>query len=62
MTDRLLRRDEVIHLSGLSRSELYRQMKAGIFPRSVSVSSRAVRWRESEVAEWISSRPKTPKK
>ena len=57
--DRLLRLDEVLSYTGLSRSELYRKMQEGTFPGSVKVSKRAVRWRESEVERWIEERPRT---
>ena len=59
MIDRLLRLEEVLSYTGLSRSELYRKVQVGEFPGSVKVGVRAVRWRESEVEEWIAGRPRT---
>ena len=59
MIDRLLRLEEVLSYTGLSRSELYRKIQVGEFPGSVKVGKRAVRWRESEVDEWIAGRPRT---
>ena len=58
MIDRLMRLEEVLRCTGLSRSELYRQIQCGTFPRAVRVGKRAVRWRESEVEEWIAERPR----
>ena len=58
MIDRLMRLEEVLGYTGLSRSELYRQIQDGTFPRPVKVGKRAVRWRESEVEEWIAERPR----
>ena len=58
MSNRLLRLDEVLELCGISRSELYRQMAEKKFPRPVRVGVRAVRWRQSDVDEWIQKRPK----
>ena len=58
MLDRLMRLEEVLSYTGLSRSELYRQIQEGTFPRPVRVGKRAVRWRESEVEEWIAERPR----
>lgn len=55
--DRLLRRQEVQHLTGLSKSTLYELMAAGQFPRPVTVSSRAVRWRTSDIAAWQKGLP-----
>ncbi len=59
MIDRLIRLEEVLSYTGLSRSELYRKTQIGEFPGSVKVGVRAVRWRESEVEEWIAERPRT---
>jgi len=56
-SDRLLRLPEVLRLTGLSRSTLYRKIKAGEFPRPVKLGKRAVGWRESEVIAWINGRP-----
>ncbi len=58
MLDRLMRLEEVLSYTGLSRSELYRQIQEETFPRPVRVGKRAVRWRESEVEEWIAERPR----
>ena len=57
MSDRLLRRQEVEELTGLSRASIYRWMGSGEFPRSVRVGSKAVRWKESDITAWIQSRP-----
>ncbi|MCI9689792.1 AlpA family transcriptional regulator [Vibrio parahaemolyticus] len=50
---RLIRLKEVMDQTALSRSAIYRKMKAGEFPQSVSLGDRAVAWVESEVQEWI---------
>ena len=55
--DRLLRLPEVLRLTGLSRSTVYRKIKAGEFPRPVKLGKRAVGWREFEVIAWINGRP-----
>ena len=57
--ERLLRRDEVLRLTGLSKSTLNKMVKAGTFPAPVRIGTRAVAWRESEVLEWIQTRQKT---
>ena len=57
MCDRLLRRREVEDMTGLSRASIYRLMQQGVFPRPVKVGSTAVRWKESDIAAWIESRP-----
>ena len=57
MNDRLLRRREVEELTGLSRASIYRLMRSGSFPLPVRVSATAVRWKASDIAVWIESRP-----
>ena len=56
--NRLLPLSEVQARCGLSRSTVYRQMGEGAFPRPLRVGVRAVRWRESEIESWLSSRPR----
>ena len=51
--DRLLRIVEVIECTGLSRVTIHRQRKAGKFPEPLQVGGRAVRWRESQIEEWM---------
>lgn len=57
MEHKLLRRRQVEAITGLCRSSIYRLMKIGRFPRPVSIGPRAVRWRLSDVTEWVESRP-----
>ena len=58
MVDRLLTRAEVEYHVGLKRSSIYRGMRAGKFPEPIRIGARAVRWRESEILEFIESRPR----
>lgn len=53
--DGLLREAEVRKLTGLSRSQRYRMVKAGRFPAPLQVSQRAVAWAASSIQEWLSS-------
>lgn len=50
---RLIRLKEVINLTALSRSSIYKKMNNDEFPKSVSLGDRAVAWIESDVIEWI---------
>ncbi|MFT4804465.1 MAG: prophage regulatory protein [Psychroserpens sp.] len=54
--ERLVRKPEVLSLTGLSSSSLYRLMEQGNFPQSVQISERSVAWRESDVERWIDTR------
>lgn len=55
---RLIRKPEVRTITGLSDSEISRQIRAGEFPAPVPLSEkgRAVAWLESEVQEFVESR------
>ena len=47
--DRLLRRRQVEEITGMSRSSIYRLMKAREFPRGVRIGSKTVRLRASVI-------------
>lgn len=53
---KLLRLPSVLDRSGLSRSETYRRMALGEFPKPVSIGRRAVAWPEHLVSKWIAER------
>ena len=53
---KILRLKDVMITTGLSRSTIYSYISEGIFPKSVTLGSRAVGWVESEVLEWIIAR------
>ena len=57
MEEKLLRRQQVEELTGLSRASIYRLISEGEFPRPVRVSSTGVRWKSSDISAWIESRP-----
>ena len=54
--DPMLRMKNVIELTGLSRSTLYRLIENGDFPTGVKLTQHTVAWPASEVADWIQSR------
>ena len=56
-TGRLLRLSEVRSRTALGRSTIYRLMRNGDFPEPLKIGDRAVRWRESEIEEWLAARP-----
>ena len=55
--DRLLGVAEVRRRTGLGRTTLWNHERAGTFPRRVQLTTGRVAWRESDVAQWIVSRP-----
>jgi len=54
---KLLRIRQVIQATGLSRMTLYRLELAGEFPKRRRLAANSVAWLESDVAQWIESRP-----
>lgn len=56
----LLRLPAACQMTGLSRSEIYRRMEVGRFPRPVQVSENVVAWRQSDIVRWIAELPIQP--
>jgi prophage regulatory protein len=49
----ILRRPAVEARTGLSRSELYRRVRAGAFPAPLLIGKRSVGWLSSAIDSWI---------
>jgi predicted DNA-binding transcriptional regulator AlpA len=56
--DKIIRTKEVIEMTGLSRTTLWRLEKKGEFPKRLPLSAGSVGWRYSEVEKWIDTRSK----
>lgn len=54
-TDRFMRIDEVVAVTGLARNTIYRRMREGTFPRQVRLGPNSVAWLQSAISEWMSS-------
>ena len=52
---RLLRRQEVESLTGLSRATLYAMMAEGRFPKPLRLGRRSVGWRLSDIDDWLAA-------
>ena len=58
--ERMMRISEIIQVTGLSSTTIWRRVKAGDFPAPVrlgSLKTRSIGWREGEVQQWLDSRP-----
>ena len=55
---RLLTLRDVTAATALSRSAVYALMAESRFPKPLRIGSRAVRWVEQEVLDFIASRPR----
>lgn len=54
--DRIVRLSEVVKITGLCRSTIYRRMDEGSFPKSMSLGARSVGWKESQITTWFNER------
>lgn len=52
----MLRLREVMGITGLARSTIYKLVNEGVFPKPVKLSTRAVAWRSDHLREWIQQR------
>ena len=54
-TYRLLKLNEVVSLTQISKSKIYRDMKTGDFPTPINFGSNCVRWVETDIYQWVES-------
>lgn len=54
-TGPLLRLPSVKTQTGLSKSEIYRRIKLGTFPKPLSLGARAVAWTATSIEGWVSA-------
>lgn len=55
---KILRFNEVRRITGLSRSSIWRLENEGRFPSRVNLGDHSVGWYQSEIENWLSSRPR----
>ena len=55
---RILNSNEVVKKIGWSKVPVWRMERAGLFPKRINLSDRRVGWKESEIEDWVDSRPK----
>jgi prophage regulatory protein len=53
---RLIRISEVQHRTGFSRSQIYRLITMGKFPRPIKAAEATSAWIENEIQAWIEGR------
>lgn len=56
LPERIMRPKEVVGLTGLSRTTIWRMEKTGKFPSRVSLGIGSVGWRFSEISAWMQDR------
>lgn len=55
---RIIRLKEVMDLTGLARSTIYKFISCDLFPKPIPLGDRCVGWLESEVHDWIMGKVK----
>ena len=53
---RYMRLPEVLQVTGLSRSTIYRLEAQGLFPSRYAIGPKAVGWLDKELFDWVKSR------
>ena len=58
LIERILRIRDVISLTGMSRSQIYRLIANNEFPQQIKLTSggKITGWQQSEILDWIDSR------
>jgi len=53
MSEQFISKSEVLQLTKLSYTSIYRRMKRGEFPLPIALSARSNVWIQSEVEAWV---------
>ena len=54
-----IRLGEVIQITSLSKTSIYRLISEGTFPKQIQIGKRAVVWVRSDINAWINQKLKT---
>ncbi len=58
MENQMLRAPEVMARTGLSRTTIWRRVRAGTFPAPTELGVNSVGWPASAITAWLESRPR----
>ncbi len=58
MEARMLRVPEVLARTGLSRTTIWRRIRAGTFPAPIELGVNSIGWPASVITEWLENRPR----
>lgn len=59
-SERFLRRSEVLAITGVSASTIYKLEKSGEFPQHFMITPRCAGWLSSSVEAWVASKRYNP--
>jgi prophage regulatory protein len=54
--DQILRPREVVKITGLGRTTIWRGVRAGTFPKPVRLTASTIGWFQNDVAQWQAER------
>ncbi len=57
-SDPMLRPSEVMARTGLSRTTIWRHVRAGTFPPPTELGQNSIGWPESLIRSWLANRPR----
>jgi len=55
---KVLRPREVVEITGLSKTTIWRKVRAGIFPAPIELGPNSIGWETSDIEAWLASRPR----
>lgn len=55
---KLLKMSDLVEITGLGRSTIYKEISTGRFPKPIKIAERTAVWTESDVTHWINSKIK----
>ena len=58
MSDHILRPPAVMARTGLSRTTIWRRVKAGSFPAPLILGENSIGWTAQSIDDWLESRPR----
>ncbi len=58
METKIIRVREVLAMTGIGRTTLWKLCKSGDFPAPLQLSEKCIGWRVEDIESWIGSRPK----
>ena len=56
MKENLIRLPDVMKITGFGRSQIYKLINIGEFPKQIQISPGSVAWLESELETWMKER------
>lgn len=56
--EKVIKQPELQNMLGISRGTLFNMRNSGDLPAPIKISSRCVGWLQSEIDEWLRSRPR----